>query len=291
MPTVSRFDTKGVRSTESDGHGGATYSEKTIRFPCHHVASPRLPYGLSCISIKPRSSDVDGDVHIYVNPTVKNIQNDSAVYRVSAEGNTTLVRAVVNSLNLAPADVDFVTGEHYFDLKEGGALSDVYITFTRKFITPPNVLVFFGLLDIHCQRQARCRISTTSSEIDRERFRLTAQSSSTVHGRIQAYWIAYPADREHIFSISLNMMDLPRPKATADVTHHQMIDFSSRAPFWTVPSVFVALNMLDFDCTPNLFVNAYVDKVKATRSSLTCCVEAGSGNLLHSVGITIIAVN
>lgn len=86
-------------------------------------------------------------------------------------------------------------------------------------------------------------------------------------------------------------MDLPRAKATADVTHHQTIDFSSRIPFWMVPSAFIALNMLDFDCTPNLFVNAYTDKVKATRNSLTCCVEAGAANLLHSVGVTIIAVN
>jgi hypothetical protein len=217
----------------------------------------------------------------------------SAVYRVSAEGNTTLFRAVVNSLNIAPADVDFVTGENCLDLTEDDRAPSVYITFTRKFITPPNVLVFFSLLDIHCERQARCRISTTASNIDNESFCLTIQSSTTILGRIQAYSIAYPADREHIFSISLNLMDLPRAKPTADVTHHQMIDFSSRVPFWTVPSVFVALNMLDFDCSraPNLFVNAYVDKATAIQSSLTCCVEAGSGNLLHSIGVTIIAVD
>ncbi|KAI0254164.1 hypothetical protein BJV78DRAFT_111455 [Lactifluus subvellereus] len=106
------------------------------------------------------------------------------------------------------------------------------------------------VFDIHCKRQARCRINTSASDIDKESSRLTIQSSTTIRlGRIRVYWIAYPTDREHIFSISLNMMDLPRAKPTADVTHHQIIDFSSRIPFWMVPSVFVALNMLDFDCT------------------------------------------
>ncbi|KAI0246919.1 hypothetical protein BJV78DRAFT_1285955 [Lactifluus subvellereus] len=211
MPTVNRLDAKDVRFTESDGHGGAT-CEKTVNFPYRHVAPPRLPDGLSCLSIKPRNPYDREKVHIQLNSTVRNIQNKSAVYRVSAEGNTTLVRAVVNSLNLAPADVDFVTGEHCLDLTEDDRSPSVYITFTRKFITLPN---------------ARYRIGTTASDIDKESFRLTIQSS-TILGRIWAYWIAYPADREHIFSISLNMI---RAIPTAGVTHHQMIDFSSRVPF------------------------------------------------------------
>lgn len=85
------------------------------------------------------------NVHIQINLTGRNIQNESVIYRVSAEGNTILVRAVANSLNLAPADVDFVAGEYYLDLTEDGRVPSVYIPFTQKSIIPPNVLAFFSL--------------------------------------------------------------------------------------------------------------------------------------------------
>jgi len=281
---VCRFDTKSVDNSTTS---------KSVEF-CKYITPPRLSHGFSYLDFDIVQRDICAEA------TITDIQNDSAVYRVTTWNNTILERAIVSSLNLAPADVDFLTGEHCLTSRDHDPplqAASVRINFERRFITCPKVVVFFNLLDIAYPYQGqthpsvRVRLSTTASEIDPGGFSLTFErSDTTILRRCQACWIAYPADREHIISASINMIDLPRASSERpQVRYDQAIYFSSGVAFWKIPSVFVALNMLEFDWKERLRVDAFVDGV--TMSGLTCHVETKADNCLRCVGATIIAVN
>ena len=288
MPIVGRFDTKSVNNSSK------STTSKSVEFPCQYIAPPRLPHGFSCLDVGTVQRD------ICARATITDIQNGSAVYRVTTWNNTILENAIVSSLNLAPADVDFLTGEHCLtstDHVPPLQAASVRINFERRFITCPKVVVFFNLLDIaypyHGQPHpnARVRLSITASEIDPGGFSLTFEwSDATILRRCQACWIAYPADREHIISASVNIINLPRAlPERPQVKYNQAIYFSNDVAFWKIPNVFVALNMLEFDWKERLRINAYVDGV--TMSGLTCHVETEADNCLRCVGATVIAVN
>jgi len=324
MPTVSRIKCGPLKYQP---FGGSDNYESTLKFPFRHVASPRLTHGFSSLFVTilpewsladtdnpwsrnnqlaplyqitcPRTRNlqqIDNHHKSYVQSTVKEIKNDSAVYRVETSPDIALDMVVINSLNLAPSDVDFLTGEARLALTGYNAAPSVPIEFEPPFVTPPKVVVFFNLLPISSQLQASAtyHISATASRIDAKGFLLTIESSAEpIVGSAQACWIAYPADREHIFSTSLNMsnlsssLNMPDISSTQMVRYNKAIPFASDVAFWKIPSVFVALHTLHFRWNAHLSINVHVERV--TMSDLMCLVE--SDKYLYSVGVTIIAVN
>jgi len=287
MPTVSRIESQG-----------------SVKFPCQYVARPRLSHGFSSLYISSPGA-------FNVKSTLKADDNKSATHHVEASHDTKLV---INSLNLAPADVDFLTGERCLQLNNNVQDPTVYIEFGQQFVTPPKVAVFFNLLCIdrppnigswqsgetrHMNIGSRqphrvCRISAIASQVNEKGFHLTIESSAeTIFGSAQACWVAYPADREHIFSTSVDLI-LTQTHTSGNLRYNKNIAFGSDVAFWKIPSVFVALHMLEFKWGTHLSVNAFVDKV--TMDSLMCRVEtvetdSTSDNHLRAVGVTLIAVN
>ncbi|KAN0087944.1 hypothetical protein V8E55_006565 [Tylopilus felleus] len=65
-----------------------------------------------------------------------------------------------------------------------------------------------------------------------------------------AGWIAYPADRKHIFSTSVNTMDV-RPWDKPQLQLSSQISFGAVESCET-PAVFVGLNWMDIDHKANL---------------------------------------
>ena len=270
---VGQFDTNSVR-LQQHPHAD-TFAE--IHFPRSYIAPPRLPHGFRCL-------DVDHCADIRVKATIENIQKTSAAYHATSWADTVLYRAIVTSLDLAPANIDFLTGEYYRDLVENpSSPASVRIDFESPFVTPPKVIIFFNLLDI--VQKGGYHIRTTASEIDTLGFTLTIESwGATILRCAQACWIAYPEDRKHIFSTSVNtnvVSGLKQKRSKA-------INFTN-VEFWRMPDVFVAFNELNFDGTVNLGIEAYVDNV--TTIGLTWHLDTLYESTLGSAGATIVVVN
>ena len=264
MPSIHTFD----------------ISQSTLNFPHPFVGRPRLAHGF-------RELDVGNNANIRVTSKLQNVSGTSADCQVTSWGDTTLYSAAVDVLALAPGDLDFLTGEHMRNpwINPNDPAS-VRINFERRFVTPPKVVVFFNCIDLDKSRV--WRLKTTATDIDPEGFTLNIETwSDTIFYAARVGWIAYPEDHEHIFSTSVNTMDV-RPWYQPQATQSREIGFNA-VEFWKNPSVFIALNYLDIDCRGNLRVNAYVDGVNT--NGLVWHIDSWDNTVLYAAGASIIAFN
>jgi len=276
MTTVSQFDTQSVRpwnKPQPDTH-------EVIKFPRAFVAPPRLPAGF-------RELDIDHKANIRARLQIDNIRKDQADYHVISWADTTLYSGIVDSLNLAPANLEFLWGEHERNLLQNpSAPSAVRINFNRPFVTPPKIAVFFSLVDL--DKNHNWRLKTYPTSIDANGFTLNIETwADTILYSARVAWVAYPEDREHIFSTSVNTMDV-RPWNQPQLQQSKAITFGN-VEFWRPPTVFMGLNQMDFDHNHNLRVKAYPENI--TTTGLTWHIDAWADTVLYSTGVTIIAVN
>jgi hypothetical protein len=255
-------------------------SESTLGFPRPFVACPRLPHGI-------RHLDMDKNHPILVRSTIPFFTEDWANCRFVAWEGAKLYRGIADVFALAPGDLDFLTGEHMRYLwKDPKAPASVRINFERPFVTPPKVVVFFNRIEF--DRNHNWRAITTASNIDANGFTLNIKTwSDTILHCAQTCWIAYPEDRENIFSTSVSTMGI-RPWNEPQHQHSKEILFNS-VEFLKKPSVFIALNYLDIDCKANLRIKAYVDGISTTR--LVWHIDSWNDTVLNAAGATIIAFN
>ncbi|KAJ3569385.1 hypothetical protein NP233_g5084 [Leucocoprinus birnbaumii] len=247
MASVTQFDTQTVRDWTNPQDDTAAI----VKFPYEFVAPPRLALGLSQL-------DVDYKFNIRVKATAEKIQRDSAIYHITSWSDTLLYSGVVNSLDLAPANLEFRAGEHMRDL-----------------LANPNSPDGHGW-----------RLETTAVNVDRKGFTLKIRTwADTILYRAQAAWVAYPEDREHIFSTSVNT-DEVRPWTSPQAKTSKYKPFLG-IKFARPPIVFVGLNTFDIKCGLNFRVNARVDNV--STSGFTWHLDTWGGTSLYSAGATIIA--
>jgi hypothetical protein len=264
MPTVCTFD----------------ISQSILTFPHPFVGRPRLAHGF-------RELDIGNNANIRVTSRLQSVTETSADCQITSWGDTTLYSAAVDVLALAPGDIAFLTGEHTRNvMTDPNAPASVRIDFERSFVTPPKVVVFFNYIDLDKNRV--WRLKTSASDIDPEGFTLNIETwSDTIFHAARVGWIAYPEDHEHIFSTSINTMDV-RPWYQPQATQSREIGFNA-VEFWKNPSIFIALNYLDIDFRSNLRVNVYVDDV--TTTGLVWHIDSWDYTVLYSAGASIIAFN
>ncbi|KAN0084441.1 hypothetical protein V8E55_007945 [Tylopilus felleus] len=277
MPFLCEFDTQTVHPPTSPQPD----TRATICFPRLLVARPRLAHGI-------RALDVYESANIRVKSTLPYFTESWVDCHLMSWANTRLHSAVNNIFVLAPSDLDFLTGEHMRRTKDP---SSVRIEFERRFVTPPKVVVFFNYIDLDSSRNWRLNVS--ASDVDVSGFTLHVETwGDTTLYAAQACWIAYPEDREHIYSTSVNTMDLQvgpvTPIAKPQLQHTRDVTFD-KVSFWKNPSVFVALNFIDVDCKAGLRINTYVDGV--SRTGLVCHIDSWADTVLYGAGVSIIAFN
>ncbi|KAF8263718.1 hypothetical protein EI94DRAFT_1806768 [Lactarius quietus] len=255
-------------------------SQRTFIFPRPFVDRPRLAHGL-------REIDIGNNASVRVSSTFQNLTKSSVDYNIITWGNTTLWSAVADVLAFAPGDLDFLTGEHMRSIwKNPNVPASVRINFERPFLTPPKVVVFFNCIELN--RSRNWCLKTTATNIDPDGFTLNIETwADTIFYSARVGWVAYPEDREHIFSTTVNTSDV-RPAGKPQLQHSKELSFNS-VEFLKTPSVFIALNFLNIDCKADLRVNAYVDNISTTR--LTWHIDSWNDTVVYSAGASIIAFN
>ncbi|KAF8837471.1 hypothetical protein BDN67DRAFT_1071410 [Paxillus ammoniavirescens] len=201
MSTVSQFDTQTVR--DWDDPQPDTCAQ--VNFPGRPFAAPpRLPHGI-------RQLDVGNNANIRVKTVIENITQTSGVYHITSWADTVelaLIAAyrflysnhylptskyppqhsgIVDSLNLAPANLEFLTSKHIRILcaHPKAAAASMCITFERPFLTPPKVLTFFNYIDL--SNNCNWRLRTTATDIDANGFTLNIDTwGDTILHAVQA---------------------------------------------------------------------------------------------------------
>jgi hypothetical protein len=253
-------------------------TQRAFNFPHPFIDRPRLAHGL-------REIDIANNANIRVSSTLHNITRHSADCNIITWGDTTLWSAVADVIAFAPADQDFLTGEHMRSLwRNLNSPASVRIDFERPFLTPPNVVVFFNCIEL--ERFRTWRLKTTATDIDTKGFTLHIETwLDTILYAARVGWIAYPENRRNIFSLSVSTRDIP-PAGQRGLRHSDELSFKA-LEMLSVPSVFIALNYLDIDCNAGLRINAHVDNISTNR--LTWHIDSWNDTVVYSAGATLIA--
>ncbi|KAG8214923.1 hypothetical protein J3R82DRAFT_10110 [Butyriboletus roseoflavus] len=272
MPILRKFDIQDVRPWYKPT--ADTYA--TLKFSRSFVAPPRLPHGFCRL-------DINCNANIRVKSTLQDISESRADCHITSWSDTTLHGGSAHVFALAPGEMEFLTGEH---MRNRSDPSSVHVNFERAFLTPPKVVIFFNYIDL--DKNHNWRLTTTATDINVKGFTLKIETwGDTIFYAAQACWIAYPEDREHIFSASLNTMDI-RPPDEPGLTQSRRVTFHD-VEFWKEPAVFIALNSIDIDHKTNLRMCPYVDDV--SRTGLVVHIDSWYDTILYSAGVSIIAFN
>ncbi|KAN0088069.1 hypothetical protein V8E55_006690 [Tylopilus felleus] len=274
MPLLLEFNTQSVRPWNHP----QLDTSATLNFNPPFAAPPLVPHGLNEL-------DIANSGNIRVNSTLEQITNSTADIHVITWADSTLYSAIVDVLALAPGDMEYSTGEHIRNLYSNpNDPASVRVDFERSFSTVPKVVPFLNFIDL--DKNHNWRLYTNVSDIDADGFTLNIGTwGDTVLYAAQAAWIAYPSDRDDIFSTSVNTQDVhpwnkPQVNTSADISFDSIT-------FHETPSVFVALNSIDINSNANLRIKTYVDDVDTT--GLTWHIDTWYNTTLYSAGTSIIA--
>ncbi|KAG9034559.1 hypothetical protein FS837_002168 [Tulasnella sp. UAMH 9824] len=272
MSAVSSFNTGEVRPWNMPEQK----TSKTINLPQTYVSPPRIVVGLTSV-------DMQTGTNLRVQAYADGIDRQKYTAHMDTWADTTLYSGRFDALVLKPANLDILSGQ--FSTAEDHSWNEPKvktsrrINFERSFITPPKVVVFLNSFDTGSGSSTR--VTTYASGIDAKGFTIHIDTwSDTTLYSASAGWIAYPEDKDYIFSGAAN---------TTEVRPWQTPQAKTRASFLKKPTIFVALNSIDISTQTKLRVLAYVDNV--TTDGLTWHIDSWADTKLWSAGISYIAFN
>ncbi|KAG8994493.1 hypothetical protein FRB90_000414 [Tulasnella sp. 427] len=281
MPSLISFNTTEVHFWDNP----QKETSKVINLPQTYVATPSISVGLTTLDIKAGTG-------VRVTGFASDIDNRKFTANVNTWADTTLWSGGINCFLMRPANLDFLAGEfsttedHPWDKPQ--LETSRRINFERPFVTPPKVVAYLKQFDTG--EGSSTRVKTYATDIDAKGFTIHIDTwNDTKLWSGTAGWIAYPEDKENIFSGTANTNQVrawqnPPPGATAQ----KDIDFGNTA-FYATPTVFVALNTIDCSTSQGLRVNAYATNI--TTGGMTWHIDSWADSILYSAGMSYIAFN
>lgn len=239
------------------------------------VATPQVAIGLMMLDI----SNGANNHGIRTKADVDNISSNQFTIHIDTWSDTTLYNAAVSWLALAADDPYFQIG--VFDTQDVRSWDEPgnvvqRVNFPRTFESPPKVAVGISEFDIG----DNWRLRVYATDIDAKGFTIHAITwgSSDLYS-VRASWIAFPADKEGVWSGSFSSEDVPG-------IYHGEDDFG--ITFSKTPSVFMALTEFDISHDYNLRVRLGTNSV--TTSSLNWYISTWSDTMLYMVGGMYVAL-
>ena len=278
MSTTGSWITQDVRPEDNPQRVTA----RNITFGKPFSAPPRLPLGLNLL-------DLGKDANIRAGAYAEDITKEGFKISLITWADTKLYSAGASWLELSPGYLEYQTGEfnteEHHPWQKPQLEASGRINFARAFITPPKVIVFLKHLDM--DKNKNWRIKTMASGIDTNGFTIHIDTwGDSILYRATAGWIAYPGDRPYIFSGTANTMDV-RPSNKPQLLNSKSIGFGG-VLFWRTPSVFMAINSLDFGHWANLRIWVLAENV--TPTGLTWRMDSWGDSVFYSAGVSILAV-
>jgi len=278
MSSTGSWKTQEVRSWDNP----QKETTKEVTFGKPFVAPPRLPVGFNAL-------DLGRYDHIRVTANAENITKEGFTASLNTWVGSVIYSAGASWLELGPGYLEFQNGEfstrdeYHWSNPQRETSRRIY--FARPFITPPKVIVFLKELDM--DKDKNWRVVTNVSDIDTNGFNIHIKTwNDSILYAATAGWIAYPEDRPYVFSCTASTGDI-RHWSKPQHLNSKSIDFGG-VQFWRTPSVFMAINSLDFDHRANLRIKVKAKNVTAT--GLTWHMKSWGDSIFYSGGISILAV-
>ncbi|PUU81428.1 hypothetical protein B9Z19DRAFT_1077219 [Tuber borchii] len=278
MSTTGSWNTRDVRPP----YKPQEVTAKSITFGTPFSAPPKLPIGFNLL-------DLNNSTNIRAIASADDITKEGFTVSLSTWGDGMLHAAGASWFELSRSYYEYQTGEfsteddHPWDKPQ--MKTSRRINFARPFITPPKVIVFLRQLDMDKKKCYRIRTFVSSIEANGFTIHIDTWADSILY-RAVAGWIAYPGDRPYIFSCTANTEEF-HTWENPQLLHSKSIGFDG-VQFWRTPSVFMAINSLDFERLANLRIKVKAKNV--TPTGLTWRMDSWGDSIFRSAGASILAV-
>ncbi|KAG0642956.1 hypothetical protein HOY80DRAFT_948321 [Tuber brumale] len=257
-------------------------TSQIITFAKPFINPPRLPFGLNYLHMGANRA-------VRVVAATTDITKESFKASINTWGDSALYASGISWLEVSPGHLEFQSGEfstqkdHPSDKPQ--TETSRRIIFDRPFITPPKVIVFLRQLDM--AKNPYCRVVTRVSGIDANGFTIHINTwADSILYSATAGWIAYPEDRQHVFSCTASTEEVCH-WTKSQLMHSRRIHFDGLR-FWKTPNIFMAINQLDVDCRTDMRVKAVARDV--TETGLTWHIDSWGDAVMVRAGVSILAV-
>ncbi|KAG8907396.1 hypothetical protein FRB99_004421 [Tulasnella sp. 403] len=278
MSSTGQFSTGEIRLSSNP----QSQNSKPVTFPKSFVAPPRIALGLN-------SLDIGNKANARIRAYTSDISKSGFTAHVDSWADTTLYAGGFSYLTLSPAHLEYDCGE--FSTSEDHPWTNPHVKTARRidfschFITPPKVIVFFTQLDFKGQMSWRAKTYTSDIDVEGFTIHIDTWADTTLYSAT-AGWIAYPEDREHVFSGTASTNDI-RPWNHPQLTQLKHVNFGN-VEFWKYPSIFMAFNELDLNIRANLRLRCYADNI--STQGFTWHIDSWADSVLYSAGISYLCV-
>jgi hypothetical protein len=253
-------------------------TSKAITFSKAIFPPPGLSLGLNYL-------DLGNESNVRIKAYASDITSNGFRVHVDSWSDTTLHAGGVSWLNLASDCLEYQHGQFSTPTDAHSRLFSHDITFARRFVSPPKLIVFFNALDL--DKETNCRIKTYATNVSGTGFTIHIESwhNTVVYGA-SAGWIAYPENLTHVFSGASNTMEVCSKVAPQHMVNKR-ITFDG-IEFHEQPNVFMAINYIDVYNSNCLRLRAFPSTI--TTTGMDWNIESWISPNIHHAGISYICV-
>jgi hypothetical protein len=275
---IAAFNTLEVRPWDKP----SLEAVKRQGFPAEYPNPPSLAVGLNWF-------DIDKNTNIRVKAYADKIGKKSADLHINTWHDTTLYSAGCTWLRVAANDPDFQTGqfstEEDHPWNQPQLLTSRQITFNKPYSSPPKIVVWLNQLDM--DRNKNWRIAAKATNITTTGFTIHIDTwGDTVLYSATAAWFAYPSDKAGVASGAYSTQDV-RPWNQPQLTNNGRVGFPA-GTFQKDPTVLIAFNSFDVDCSRNLRLKLSADSV--SKDGLNWHIDSWYDTILYSAGASYVAL-
>ncbi|KAG8977415.1 hypothetical protein FRC05_001813 [Tulasnella sp. 425] len=279
MSGTGSFSTQEVRFSDKP----EPQNYRVTYFPKKYVAPPRIPLGIT-------EADIKTGANARIRAYTDNVDTQKFTAHIDTWADSTLGSAEINYLIVKPADLDFQSGE--FSTEEDHPSTNPQretsrrINFDRPFVTPPKVIAFLKGWDMGGGTSSRLRTKVLNIDAKGFTIRIETWGNTTLFSAV-AGWVAYPEDKEHIYSGTVSTSDVRIWQNPQEHTNNFVVFQDTQ--FLSKPSIFFAINGIDIGNGENLRIRTYVDDV--STDGMRWHIDSWGDTRLWSAGISYIAFN
>ncbi|GLA25390.1 hypothetical protein CBS147346_2907 [Aspergillus niger] len=253
-----------------------------VNFDPEYKEAPSVAVGLTELNLSK-------DFNVRIKAYADRITESGFVIHADSWADTILFSAGAAWFEVSSTDTEFQTGN--FDTLELHPWNEAKpqnrkrVVLERSFAEPPKVLVWLQGFDM--DKRKDWRIAVHASNISSEGFDIHIDTwGDSILYSASASWIAYPADKEGIFSGVVDSSIRQNTTSPSQVKGGR-VDFP-RGVFDRKHRVYAAIKSFNVSCKHDLRLNIQTEKI--TKDGFDWKVEAGGDSMLNGAGISYVVI-
>ncbi|GFN21034.1 hypothetical protein ABZX51_012110 [Aspergillus tubingensis] len=274
----ARFTTQEFRPPSKPNRLNAV----NVNFEPEYKEAPSIAVGLTELNLSK-------DFNVRVKAYADRITKSGCVIHADSWADTILFSAGAAWFEVSSTDTEFQTGS--FDTLELHPWNEAKpqnrkrVVFERSFAKPPKVVVWLQGFDMDKRKDWRIAVHASNISSEGLDIHIDTWGDSILYSA-SASWIAYPADKDGIFSGAVDS-SIHQNSTSSGQSKGGRVDFP-KGLFDRKHRVYTAIKSFNVSCKHDLRLNTQTENV--TKDGFDWKIEAGGDSTLNGAGISYVVI-